>query len=102
MIIFRYIIGILLACFGVYIIICNYIRQIRNYINKKKGIDKWSSPAPFLGPLCVTIGYAITPLAFKPIIFLAFIVDPDTAIIIISLPWFFRELFSSKKDTGGK
>ena len=89
----RAIIGIILILFGAYIIILNFIRQFNN---AKKKDGKYSSPAPFIGPLCIVIGYAILPIKFSWLIFLAFVIDPDTIIIIASIPFLIKEFIKHK------
>ena len=90
----RYFFGGALLLFGIFIVISNYVRQFTNYRNSKKKNGKWSSPAPFVGPIFVVVGYAALPFEFTPWIFLICVLDPDTLITIIGLTYLnkaFRE-----------
>lgn len=84
--------GTLLICFGLCVIGGNYIRQIRNWLNCQKGIGKRSSPTIMLGPLCCILGYAILPAAFSYLIFLVFLFDRDTLILVLRLPSLLKAL----------
>jgi len=80
-----------LLLFGVFIVVTNYVRQIANLRNRKKE-GRWSSPAPFVGPLFIIIGYSALPLEFSKWIFLAFVLDPDTVITVMGLPHLIKAL----------
>ncbi len=86
----KHVFGGALLLFGVFIVISNYVRQITNHRNSKKKNGKWSSPAPFVGPIFVVVGYAALPFGFSPWIFLIFVLDPDTLITVIGLPYFIK------------
>ena len=78
--------GSVFLLFGLFIVFTNYMRQISNYRNSKKENGKWSSPAPFIGPVFIIVGYAALPFEFTGWIFLAIVLDPDSVIMIIGLP----------------
>lgn len=84
--------GSFFLLFGIFIILSNYIRQIKNYQNQNKEDAKYSSPAPFVGPVFVIIGYSALPLEFSNLIFFIIVLDPDTLLILFSLPYFFKGL----------
>jgi hypothetical protein len=84
--------GMPLICFGLYVISCNYITQIRNWFHYQSGIRKCSPPTIILGPLCCILGYAILPVAFSYFIFLVFLFDRDTLIVVLRLPSLFKAL----------
>ena len=86
----KYLFGGALLTFGLLIVFASYVRQITNFRNRKKENGKWSSPAPFIGPVFVVVGYAALPFEFTPWIFLIFMLDPDTVITIISLPYLIK------------
>ncbi len=86
----RYFFGGALLLFGIFIVISNYVRQFTNYRNSKKKNGKWSSSAPFVGPIFVVVGYAALLFEFTPWIFLIFVLDPDTLITIIGLPYLIK------------
>ena len=87
----RYFLAGALILFGLFVVIINYVRLIANHRNRK-GDGRWSSPAPFVGPLFIIIGYLASPLEFSNWILLAIIVDPDTVTTLISLPHFVKTL----------
>ena len=56
----------------------SYVRQVTNFRNRKKANGQWSSPAPFVGPIFVVVGYSALPFEYTPWLFLIFLLDPDT------------------------
>lgn len=80
-------IGVILLIFGIYFIGLNYVRQITNYRNRKQGIDKHSSPAPFIGPLAFFFGWLFFFNSMNRGVFLVFLLDPDTVMVAIGLPY---------------
>ena len=88
----RYILDGLVAVLGLSAIVWNYVRQISNFQHKRQGKDGWDSPAPLAGPALVILGGWLLPLNFSWRMFIAFLVDPDTVIVLISLPWLFWAL----------
>jgi hypothetical protein len=84
--------GALLGLFGLYIVGCNYARQVINFRNRNDPDAHWSSPAPLVGPLFIIVGYTLLPFPFTKWIFLAFLLDPDTLITIVGLPYLIRGL----------
>jgi hypothetical protein len=84
------ILGSVFCLFGLFIVFSNYVRQVSNYRNSKKENGKWSSPAPFFGPLFIIVGYSLLPFEFTWWILLAIVLDPDTLIMIIGLPHLVR------------
>jgi hypothetical protein len=87
----RLVLASALLLFGLFIVITNYVRQIANFRNGKKE-GHWSSPAPIVGPLFIIVGYSALPFEFSNWIFLAVVLDPDTVITVISLPYLIRAL----------
>lgn len=85
-----YAIGAALISVGSYLIVMNYIRQFHNYRYRKTGTGQWSSAVPFFGPLFVIVGYSSLPVEFSNWIFLVMVLDPDTVLIVLSLPHVFR------------
>ncbi len=100
--ILRYILGSLFVLFGLYGITLSYIRQITNYRHIRQGIDSWSSPTPFLGPLAILIGSLVLPLQFGWWILFVFLVDPDTIIALISLPPLIRDIIRENSNRDNK
>ncbi|MEE8472387.1 MAG: ADP-ribosylglycohydrolase family protein [Dehalococcoidia bacterium] len=88
----RNILGGLVVLLGLSVIAMSYIRQIRNILNSRRGTGGWSSPAPLVGPVLVVLGGWLLPLHFGWWVLIAFLVDPDTVIVLIGLPWLFRGL----------
>jgi len=80
-----------------YLIVINVFRQLSNYRNHRNGLNKWSSPVPLVGPICLIIGYLIAPLGFNPLIFLIFFIDADTIIFLYSIPNLLKQLKNGKK-----
>ena len=84
----QYILGSLLILLGLYLITLNYIRLIKNLQRSRRpGIGNWSSPMPIVGPLMVLLGSVVLPLHFSWWVLIAFLVDPDTILFVISLPY---------------
>ncbi len=82
----RYILGSLIALFGLCVITLNYVRQIKNFRHGRQGTGDWSSPAPLLGPCAVLLGSLVLPLHLGWWVLIAFLADPDTIIVLVSLP----------------
>ncbi len=91
MVLLRYMLGGVLLLFGLLIIVTNYARQVSNFRNRNKD-GGWSSPAPILGPMFVIVGYATLPVEFSNWVLLAAVLDPDTIILLGSLPHLIRAL----------
>ncbi len=85
-----HIFGGALLLFGSFIFVANYVRQIANFRNRNKKNGHWSSPAPFVGPLFVIVGYSTLPFEFSIWLFLVIVLDPDTVITILSLPYLIK------------
>jgi hypothetical protein len=79
--------GALLGLFGLFIVGSNYGRQIIKFRNRNNPDDPWSSPAPLVSPLFLIVGYTLLPLPFTKWIFIAFLLDPDTLITLVGLPY---------------
>jgi hypothetical protein len=88
------ILGTALLLSGLFIIAASYIRQFTNFKNRHKENASWSSSAPFVGPAFVITGFFILPLVPTNWIFIVIILDPDTVISIVSLPWLIKGLRS--------
>lgn len=81
-----------LVFLGLLIVIGNVYRQVLNFKNRKNKDAKWSSPLPFVGPLFVIMGYSMLPIDFNTWILWVIVLDPDTLLTIVSLPYFFMGL----------
>jgi len=88
----RYGLGIASLLCGALIILASYVRQISNFKNRHNEKGQWSSPAPFFGPLLVIVGYSVLPIEFSSWIFLVVVLDPDTVLTILSIPYLFKGL----------
>ena len=77
---------------GLLIVAGNYFRQIKNFMNRKKKDVGWNSPLPFMGPLFVIMGCSMLPFEFKTWILWIIVLDPDTLLTIVSIPYFFKGL----------
>ena len=49
-------------------------------------------PGPVVGPALVVVGYLVLPVEFSKWIFLVIVLDPDTVITVLSIPYFFKGL----------
>lgn len=58
-------------------------RHIVNYRNQQKGIDRFVSGVPFVGPLVFALGWYISPLEFNPWVLLIFILETETILMLI-------------------
>lgn len=75
----------LFVLFGLFIIVCSWVRQVGNARARKDPGRKWSSPVPFFGPILCIVGYANLPLPFSGWAFLLFAVDPDTVVTLAGI-----------------
>ncbi len=87
----RFVFAGVLLLFGLFIVVTNYVRQVANFRDRKKE-GQWSSPAPIIGPLFIIVGYSALPFEFSNWIFLAVVLDPDTVITVIGLPYLIKGL----------
>lgn len=88
--ILKHLFGAALLLAGTLIVFASYVRQWRNFRNRKDKNFQWSSPAPFVGPLFIIVGYSTLPLEFSDWIFWVFVLDPDTLITILSIPYLIK------------
>jgi len=84
--IFRFVLGGVFLLAGALIVLASYVRQISNCLNRYKKDWRYSSPAPFIGPMLIILGYFALPIEFSIWIFLILLLDPDTVIAILSIP----------------
>lgn len=91
------IIGVLLISTGFFVILCNYVYLMKNYLNKKHNVKKFHSLIPLLGALLVMGGSFILSVKFKIYFLLIFIFDPGTAVLLLSIPRLIKEMQASKK-----
>jgi len=98
MVLVREIIGAIFIFYGSLIILQNYTRQFNNAKNAKMKNGKHSSAAPFIGPIGIILGFLIFPVKFSPLIFLVFVIDPDTVLIVKSIPFLIKEFIRYKKE----
>ena len=96
--IIRWIAGGILCLFGVYIVLYNYGALIVNVYNRKKGIDKCHSQQPIVGPASWILGCILIPVNLDIVIWLAWLVDPSTWVLGISLSASLKELREDKKN----
>lgn len=87
---FQYLLGAVFLLFGVSIVSASYVRQIANYRNRSKKDYRWSSPAPFIGPMFTILGYFTMPIEFSSWILLVIVLDPDTMLVVVSFPFLVR------------
>ena len=88
----NYLLGAVFLLGGSLVIFASYVRQGTNFRNRNKENRQWSSPAPFIGPVLIIVGYFALPLEFSKWIFLVIVLDPDTVITILSIPHLFKGL----------
>ena len=81
----RYGLGGVFLLAGVLIVFAGYVRQIANYKNRNQQDRRWSSPAPFIGPIFIVFGYFVLPGEFSSWIFLVIVLDPDTVVTLTSI-----------------
>lgn len=82
-----YVLGGALLSLGIFFIFINYARQITNFIHRKQEGYNWSSPKPLVGPLLVIVGSYALPINISDWIFLVLLLDPDTLLVIVSIPY---------------
>lgn len=83
----NYIPGGAFLLLGFLIIFSSYVRQVTNFRNRNNENGQWSSPVPFMGPVLVVVGYWLLPIAFSRWIFLVIVLDPDTMVVLLSIPY---------------
>jgi UDP-N-acetylmuramyl pentapeptide phosphotransferase/UDP-N-acetylglucosamine-1-phosphate transferase len=88
-----------LLLLGGYISVFGFARQIINSRNRAKGIDRYISGTPPMGPLFFFFGWYVSPLAWSNWALLIFIVEVDTAMIAIFIPY--ALLFDRKAKASG-
>ena len=88
--ILRYLLGGSSVLLGALIVFASYVRQITNFRTRHSEHGHWSSPAPFIGPVLVVVGYLSLPIEFSYWIFLVIVLDPDTVVTILQVPYLFR------------
>ncbi len=93
------ILGLGLLLFGLFIIVCSYIRQVQNHKNRNNPEASYSSPAPFIGPILVIVGLTLVSVELSPWMLLLFLLDPDTVLIVVGLIWL---LFKGKRQQSWK
>jgi len=100
MYVLKYILGVFLILFGVYIIAANYACIIINKRNKKKGIDRHHSFSPVFGPLLFILGLSFVELSIGFLSgIIVFLIDPGTWLILLGFPYaLFKGFFSGKND----
>lgn len=84
--------GAAFLLFGTFIVFMSYVRQISNFRNRHNDNARWSSPAPFIGPLFVIVGYFLLATEFSYWILLTLVLDPDTVITILGIPYLIKGL----------
>lgn len=89
---FSYVPGTFFLLIGSLAVFASYVRQISNYRNRNKEGRRWSSPAPFIGPVFIIFGYFALPIEFSKWILLVVVFDPDTVVTILSIPYLFKML----------
>jgi hypothetical protein len=89
---FSYVPGTVFLLIGSLIMFASYVRQISNYRNRYRQGRRWSSPAPFIGPVLVILGNFALPIEFSKWILLVIVFDPDTVVTILSIPYLFKAL----------
>lgn len=58
---------------------------------------KWESSVPLFGPICICLGCLVAPMpALLRYCWLSFVIDPATYTFVVSLPFLFRELWTTK------
>ena len=87
------ILGGLLLLAGLYVIGCSYVRQAKNFRNRNRADFSSSSPTPFVGPILVVIGLSLLQGSFSAWCLLAFVLDPDTVVVVYGLPGLFKMFF---------
>ena len=87
------ILGGALVFMGLVIVGGNYYRQVLNFKNRKNKDRGWSSPMPFVGPLFVIMGYSMLPIDFEAWVIWIVVLDPDTILTIVSLPYLLIAFF---------
>jgi len=88
----RYLLGGVSLLCGTLVVIASYVREISNFKNRNRENGKWSSPTPVLGPVLIVVGYATLPIEFSSWIFLVVVLDPDTVLTILNIPYLFKGL----------
>ena len=91
-----YFFGATFLLYGTVIVFASYVRQISNFRNRNKQNAQWSSSVPFMGPLLIIAGYSILPVVFSKWIFLIIVLDPDTVLTLLGIPYIIKELIKGE------
>ncbi|MFK5970778.1 MAG: hypothetical protein QM487_11755 [Candidatus Marithrix sp.] len=94
----KWIFGIILCLFGLYVAFCNWAFIILNIRNRKKGFGKFYSQGSIIGPVSWLVGCTLIPISLHIAIWFVFLVDPSTWIMGASLPFLIKELLNDKNS----
>jgi hypothetical protein len=84
-----FIIGLVLVISGLSIVMCNYAYLILNWINRRKGLDKFHSQIPLFGAVFLIVGIFFIPSNFnKYYSLILLLVDPGTLMLFWCIPYF--------------
>ena len=97
--IIRWIIGIILMGFGIFVSLFGPYRTYINKKNQKNNVDKHMSMAPILGTGSFVLGYLTLPIVFSYYAFLILLLDWDTVLLIIYIPFIVKEIFFDETKT---
>lgn len=87
--IIRWILGSVLILLGGYISSFALIRTIINYRNQKRGVDRFISGTPIVGPLLFISGWIISPLPWNYAVLFILILDFDTLLLPFGITYAF-------------
>ena len=87
---FRLVISILFFCFGVHIVVMNWLCVADNRQNKRKGSDKQHNLAPLISVIFCGTAWLVYPYLPKWWVLLPVVIDPGTWILLCAL---IRQIF---------
>ena len=77
--------------FGLYVACFNWAAIFISIRNERRGIAKRYSLAPAIGPVLGYVGLKALPIHLSPWVWLVLLLDPSTFVVVVSLPFLFRQ-----------
>lgn len=91
-----WVLGSVLCLLGLYVAGLNWAALVINIRNKRQGIAKRYSQGPVIGPLLGYLGLRTLPTQKSFWVWLVLLVDPSTWVVLVSLPYLFRQARSAE------
>ena len=84
---FQWLLGGVLLALGGYVSLFGVVRTAINLANQKRGVDRFVSGVPIVGPVVFSIGWLVSPLAWSWWVLLIIALDIDTLLAVFYFPY---------------